>query len=298
MVGARGMRATRFVWQAAGAPPPIETDGSPILPRGTPGTCAHCGAGDARFVLSQAISDTFTTVRNASILWPHGGDRLCSACVWALKSLVPRTGLCFARVADEHGPGGIWPIPVRPLPKPADWPTAQPWPFTRPDALQVLLAPPPVPFVAWMPLYGIAHGGEAHIHRTFGPDGRGGVHRPADPLWKLQSKHTLPFASIATDRRRYELAVDDWAIVVDVELWGEMRGRCEPLLRALRAGGVGAEDALTALFTLEAPRAAPLALAAPAFWRTRVAPLRPHVGARWWEIFVGLLKMPALPGGT
>lgn len=291
------MRATTFVWKAAGEPPPIETDGSPIFPRAKgPASCAHCGATGARFLLRQAISDTFTTVRNASVLWPHGGEQLCAGCTWVFKSLLVRCGLMFARRADEHGPAGLLPVPIRPLPRPATWPAARPWPFGRPDALSVLLAPPPVPFVAWLPLYGIDHGGEAHIHRTFGPDGRGGIYHPADPLWKLQTKHTLPFASISTDRRRYELAVDDWPITVDVELWGRVRALCEALLTEMRSGGVGAEDARLALRTLEAPRGAPLALAAPRVWRERVAPLRPHVGARWFEIFVGLLRMPGLKG--
>lgn len=289
------MRAITFVWETVGRPSPIETDGSPILPRGkTPSACAHCGDVNAPFRLDQAISDTFTTVRNASVLWPHGGEQLCGGCTWAFKSLLLRCGLMFARRADEHGPAGLLPVPLRPLPRPATWLASRLWPFRRPDALSVLLRPPPVPFVAWLPLYGIDHGGEAHVHRTFGPDGRGGIFRPVDPLWKLQSKHSLPFASIATDQRRYELAVDDWPITVDVELWGRMRALCEPLLVGLRAGGVGAEDARAAMRTLEAPRGAPLALSAPRTWRERVAPLRPHVGARWWEIFVGLLRMPDL----
>lgn len=290
------MRATQFVWRAAGSPPPVETNGTLIRPRATStsgGPCAHCGAEAALFALEQAISDKFTTVRNAPILWPHGGDQLCAGCTWAFKSLLVRSGLMFARLPDEHGPGGIWPVPTRPFPRPLGWPKAAPW-FGRPDALAALLAPPPVPFVAWMPLYGIDHGGEMHIHRTFGPDGAGGIYRPPDPLWKLQTKHCLPFASIATDRRHYQLAVDDWQITVDVDLWTRLRSLCEGLLVELRAGGIGAEDARNALRTLEAPRGAPLALASPRVWRGRVAPLQPHCGARWFEIFIGLLRMPDL----
>lgn len=286
------MRAATFVWKAAGCPPPIETSGIPILPRGTPGTCAHCGIADARFLLDQAISDKFTTVRNASFLWPHGGDRLCPGCTWSFKSLAVRTCLCFARLADEHGPAGVWPVSLRPIARPTDWPKAAPWPFTRPDALAALLSPPPAPFVAWLPLYGVDHGGEANAHRTFCPDGAGGVFRPADPLWKLQTKHTLPFARVSLDARRYDLAVDDQSIMVDVALWGEMRSLCEALLAELRAAGVGAMEAKTSLRTLVPPPGAPLALRP--VWAERVTPFRPHADSKWWGLFVELLTMPAL----
>ncbi len=288
------MRATRFVWEAAGRPTPMETDGTPIAPRGAEGACAHCGESGAAFLIDQAISDKFTTVRNASVLWPHGGGQVCVACVWAFKSLLLRTGLMFARCSDAHGPGGLFHVPTRPWPRPA--PSLLPkdawWP-ARPRALDALLAPPSVPFVAWFPLYGVDHGGEMHIDRTFGPDGAGGVVRPANPLWKLQSKHCLPFASVASDRRCYELAVDDWPIVVDVALWSRLRPLCEGLLGELRAMGVGAEDARGALRTLEAPARS---LIAPHLWRERVAPLRPHAGARWFEIFLSLLHVPPLKG--
>lgn len=288
------MRATNFVWEAAGRPAPVETDGTAIIPRGAPATCAHCGDAGASFLLEQAISDKFTTVRNASVLWPHGGQNLCAACTWVMKSLLLRTGLMFARRSDAHGPGGLFHVPTRPWPRPA--PSLLPkdawWPG-RPDALDALLMPPPVPFVAWFPLYGVDHGGEMHIDRTFGPDGAGGVFRPADPLWKLQSKHCLPFAEIATDARCYELAVDDWPIVVDVSLWTALRPHCEALLADLRGMGVGAEDARVSLRSLEAP---PRSLIAPHRWRERVARLRPHAGSRWFEIFTSLLHLPPLKG--
>lgn len=288
-------RAAKFVWEAAGRPPPIETDGSPIVPAASSDEmCAHCGVGRARFKIDQAISDKFTTIRNASILWPFATERLCAGCVWAFKSLYVRTGMCFARLPDASGPGGVYPVPIRPIPKPADWPKDAHWFFTKPDALTTLLNPPPPPFVAWCPLYGIDHGGEAHFHRTFGPDGMGGVFRPTDPLWKLQTKHTLPFARVSHDARRYDLAIDDTNIAVDVPLWITLRLLSEPLLAELRAGGVGSDDAREALLTLRAPRGAPLALAEPVSWAARVAPIRPHVAARWWGFFVSLLRMPTL----
>lgn len=289
-------RAAKFVWRAAGRPSPVESDGTPILATGAnePDLCAHCGEPRARFRVDQAISDKFTTIRNAAILWPFATERLCAGCVWAFRSLYVKTGLCFARCPDTVGPGGIYPVALRPIPKPADWPAAKLWPFVRPDALTALLHPPAPPFVAWCPLYGIDHGGEAHCHRTFCPDGEGGVFRPADPLWKLQTKHTLPFAKVSHDARRYDLAVDDTNIAVDVALWTTMRLLCEPLLAELRASGVGSADAREALSTLRAPRGAPLAIAAPEAWSVRVAPLRPHVAARWWAFFVPLLRMPPL----
>ena len=85
-------------------------------------------------------------------------------------------------------------------------------------------------------------------------------------------------------------------MTVDVALWRELRGTCEALLVDLRAGGVGAQGAKGALCTLALPAGAPLALR-PA-WARRVAPLRPHAGARWWTIFVELLAMPALTKTT
>ena len=290
------VRATTFVWCAAGSPPPIETDGTRIIPRARAARpCAHCGDPAGRFLLDQAISDKFTTVRNASVLWPFGGAQLCAGCTWVFKSLLVRSGLMFARLADAQGGGGLFHVPTRPWPR---WPSVAKdafWPGARVSsrALDAILSPPPVPFVAWFPLYGVDHGGEMHIHRTFGPDGSGGVFRPHDPLWKLQTKHTLPFAAIATDARRYELAVNDWPITVDVVLWRDVRELCDALLAELRAMGVGAEDARRSLLALEAP---PRSLFAPRVWRERVAPLRPHAAARWFEVFVSLLHVPALKG--
>lgn len=275
------------MWEAAGCPPPVETTGAPVRPSAPEGICAHCADPGAVFTIDQAISDKFTTVRNAAILWPHGGQRLCAACVWTFKSLSVRTCGAFARRADEHGPGGIWPVSLRPPARPSDWPKAKPWPYTKPDALTALLSPPPAPFVAWLPLYGVDHGGEANASRTFCPDGHGGVFRPADPLWKLQTKHTLPFARISRDARRYDLAVDDRNITVDVELWRRLRGDTEHLLRLARESGIGPTDAREALRKLVIPPGCP-----PSFvptWRLRTAFFHPFMGALWWGLFVDLL---------
>lgn len=280
------MRATTFVWMAAGQPSPIETDGTPIVPKSKAlFPCAHCGM-PGGFHITQAISDKFTTVRNDNLIWPNGGHWLCAGCTWSFKSLVLRTGLMFARLPDEQAGGGLFHIPTRPWPRPKDLPVGTWWPG-RPDALSAILAPPPAPFVAWMPRYGIDHGGEMHIDRTFGPDGNGGICRPADPLIKLQTKHTLPFATISRDARAYVLAVDDLSVIVDVALWTKLRPICEALLREMLAQQVGIEEARFALASLEPP---PRSLFSPYEWHRRVRPLYPHAGSRWFEVFLSLLS--------
>lgn len=177
------MRGTRFLWLAAGRPAPLETDGTPIHVRVRPNgaVCASCGeAPDYR--LSDAISDNFTTVKNASRAWAFGGDSVCAACLWACKTIALRCGLFFARIPDEKAGGGIWFVPMRPVPGWEPLPAFVPGeggrsavaPYacggcvitTRPDPLAALLDPPEPPFVAGLPLYGIDHGGEANADRT------------------------------------------------------------------------------------------------------------------------------------
>lgn len=274
-------RATRFLWTAAGCPTPTETDGAPIRERDMGGArCASCGE-PARYRLGDAISGNFSTVKNANRAWPHGGDALCAACLWCCKAIALKSACFFARVADEHGAGGFWFVPLRPLPG---------HPETRPDALAALCAPPPPPFVAGLPLFGIDHGGEANVHRV----AWGGV-VPPDPLIKLQAKHTALYCRVSYSAERYHLQVDDAGdVTVDVALWRRLRAHVEAALVELRAAGVGANAAREALTTLRAPVGAPLALAAPSAWRERVEPIRPHVGAPWWPLFLNLVPMPDL----
>lgn len=313
------IRGTRFLWMAAGCPSPVETDGSPVPPRdmareaarqrkrltGLLETargaerarlarrlalvtdspwCASCGE-PATYRLDDAISDSFTTVRNANRAWAFGGDAACPACLWACKTLALRCGLFFARLPDAHGRGGFWFVSLRPLPG---------LPQTRPDPLDVLLHPPPPPFVAGLPLYGIDHGGEANAHRAVWWDDAGRLLVPPSPLVKLQSKHTAIYTQVSLDRERYHLQIDDAAdVMVDVPLWRHLRDVCARLLVDLRAGGVGAMEARAALVTGQAPVGAPLPLLSR--WTERTAPLRPTMGAPWWSFFVNLLPMPDLP---
>lgn len=146
------MRATVFLWEAAGSPAPTTTDGTPIPSRMVPvgARCTCCG-NYATHALSDAISDHFTTVANDSRAWPHGGRWLCARCVWCARSLALR---CAPFFATEQGFWffGTWAL--RGLPA------------SRPDALTTLLHPPAPPFVACFPLAGIEHGGEEALERT------------------------------------------------------------------------------------------------------------------------------------
>ena len=323
------MRATRFLWAAAGCPAPCETEGTPILPRDLRVAadaarrkiqkmidaasavadlaaiaryerdlaaivddphCASCGE-PATNRISDAISDNFTTVKNACRAWAFGGTHVCQACLWCCKTIALRCALFFAR-AD-----GFWFTPIRPIPG---------RPETRPDPLAALLNPPDPPFVAGLPLYGIDHGGEANAHRAIWPwtgdEDHPNVRRyamgprlfvPSDPLIKLQSKHTALYCQVSRSRDRYRLQVDDTGdITVDVAVWSRLRVICDGLLVELRAAGVGAREARGALETGDPPRGAPMAILVS--WRARTAPLQPHIAGPWWKLFCNLLLMPDL----
>ncbi len=183
------IRATTFIWRAAGSPPPTETTGEPIRDRdwkaevakagrklhtdlaeargagdeesalyyegrlsalSTAPTCACCSE-PATHLITDAVSDHFTTVRNESRIRPFGGAELCAGCTWCHRTLALRCALWFAR------PEGIW--------FQGTWPLKG-LPTTRPRALDVLLDPPEPPFVVSLPLAGIEHGGEDALERT------------------------------------------------------------------------------------------------------------------------------------
>ncbi len=328
-------RGTRFLWMAAGCPEPVESDGAPLAARDLAAEaererrkitkqiataravgggvaaleralaavedaprCASCGE-PATNRLDDAISDSFTTVKNASRAWPFGGRHVCRACLWACKTVALKSSMWFARIADDRGTGGVWFVPLRPFPG---------WPESKPDPLAALLSPPPPPFVAGLPLYGIDHGGEANLERVIWPwegDGEpapergrlidGGARRlwlHPDPLIKLQAKHTALYCDVSHSADRYRLQVDDVGdVTVDVPLWRGLRTVCEALLLDMRNAGVGATDARNALSTLRPPAGFMIPTEA---WRARTAPLRPHVGATWWVLFTALMPMPAL----
>lgn len=252
--------------------------------------CASCGE-PASNRLDDAISDNFTTVKNACRAWAFGGTHICTACLWCCKALAFRCALFFARE------NGVWFVPIRPIPN---------WPETRPDPLAALLNPPEPPFVAGLPLYGIDHGGEANAERCIWPWTGDAEHPsvrtypqgprlfvPTDPLIKIQSKHTALYCEISRSRERYRLQVDDVGdVTVDVALWRRLRVVCDALLIKMRLLGVGAQDARGALLNGRPPARAPIAILST--WRARSEPLRPYVGAPWWPLFTSLLLMPEL----
>lgn len=274
--------STHIVYAGLGYPAPHETSGDPIPARGSGGPCAHCGA-PGNWRLDQAISSNFTTVKNGSRAWPFGGRDVCAACLMACKSLRLRCALWFARES------GIWHVPTRPwIVKGADG-KGHAIPGTRVEALDSLLNPPPVPFVAGWPRMGISKGGEQNIERVYAP----GRPVPATPLIKIQSKHVAIYAQVATSRDRYPLQVDDvHDVVVDVSLWSEARAACYRLLGELRSGGVGQQECVAALLTMRAPPSAPLSVHRG--WRALTTTVAPHHRALWWPFFVELLRMPAL----
>jgi hypothetical protein len=255
------------VYRAMGEPSPTDSVGRTIPKLGDGRPCAHCGE-PGWYRMSEAISDSFTTMKNASRAWPFGGDSVCAACIHACKSVALRCAGWFAKET------GIWFFGLRPL-------RGLPW--SRPDALSTLLSPPEPPFVAGLPMYGIDHGGESNLDRCWPGH--------ADPLVRLQSKHVAIYARVATSRYRYPLQVDDQHdVVVDVALWSHLRSVAGDAMALLRGAGVGHQDTIQALYSLGCPSSAGPSVAAE--WPRAVARLQQHCEAPWWRLFVSLMPMP------
>lgn len=215
------MRATNFLWRAAGCPMPSETDGAPLdgRPLPEPTHCASCGE-PASYRLSDAISDNFTTVRNDGRAWGFGGSSICQACMWCCRSLALR---CAPFFATERG---FYFLGTRPLPG---------LPGTRPDYLSALLSPPEPPFVACFPRFGVDAGGESNIERTL--LSYDGIDQTAWP--RIRQVAWLAIAELLAtapatvkpeqQRRAASLAVVNltppWPSRVD---WAELRREFEP----------------------------------------------------------------------
>lgn len=302
------VKPSHIIWRAAGCPLPIGKDAFPLGPRPAPNTrCTSCGASPADYRVDDVLSSNFLATKARDRLFAIGGDRFCAACAWAAKNVALRCACVFARAADQHGPGGLWFVSFRPIARPADWPATKPWPFRKPDTMLALLNPPPAPFVAILPRFGIDHGGEANAHRAqIAPLSPGQV-RPVDTLAKIQAKATAPFAEVSYSSSRYHLQIDDGdGVMIDVPLWWRLRGAVLPAVVAGRALGLGVTDIRTSLMTARAPGVRAPRWLTPQAGRTAVAEfrrlwatceeaIRNQTSAPWWELFVELLPIPDLP---
>lgn len=259
---------SQIVWRAAGSPVPCDTLGISLRASAPSANCAKCGADGARYAKSTLVSESFLPTRNANRLHAFGGETYCAACVFAAKTLRLR---CISWFANADGIR-FW----RTRPEFVGAP--------RPDALALLLNPPAPPFVCGVPLYGIAHGGEAHWRRTWWP----GEAQPAEPLIRLQSKHVALYARVGLSRERYPVQIDDAGeFLLDRSLWLLLRDSADVLVRRLIADGVPPFPAKKSLLRLRIPGR--VAAATARDWAALTAPLRHHAGASWWPTFCELL---------
>lgn len=266
--GGATLSAAYIVWSAAGSPLPCDTLGGPLLASADLAHCAKCNASGARYSRSLLVSESFLPTRNANRLHAFGGETYCAACVFAAKTLRLR---CISWFASAEGVR-FW--RTRPVTKDAP----------RPDALAALLDPPKPPFVCGVPLYGIAHGGEAHYRRTWWP----GEPARAEPLIRLQSKHVALYARVALSRERYQVQVDDAGeFLLDRPTWLRLRDAAHVVMLRLVDDGVPPFPAKKALSRLRLPSRVSAATARDWSWLT--APLLPHVGATWYPTFCELL---------
>lgn len=293
--------AVEFLWRAAGCPTPMDPSGKPVPRRHVPAG-ARCAATDlpAEYSIDDALSDNFTTVKNAGRAWPFGGPWLSPAAVWCARSLALRCSLFFATLD-----GGFWFEAIRPLPGIRTSRRASP--------IDALLNPPPAPFVAGLPLYGIDHGGEANAERCVWWDRDGSPFVPAGPwsrredaskpdgptrvvdkpLIKLQSKHTAIYCRVATSSSLYPLQVDDTGeVMVDVELWTRLRPMVEEIMLELRKGGLGVRATHETMITLAPPFGGPIRLLSQ--WDRVTGPLRQYAGSTWWKLFVTFIPVPGV----
>jgi hypothetical protein len=259
---------TQLIWAAAGEPLPCDTSGVVLPARRDPSTCARCGVTGARYDVGDLISSTFVSTRNGNRLHAFGGYSYCAACVFCARTLRLR---CVSWFASGDG--------IR------FWRTrAEQKGDPSPDAMMALLSPPKPPFVCGIPLYGIAHGGEAHYHRTWWP---GDTPHP-EPLIRLQSKHVALYSRLATSADRYPVQVDDVGeFVLDRDLWLHARDLARGASRLLVGEGINPFITKRALEALTLPSR--LSTITAQSWLRIIAPLRLHSSAIWWPLFVNLL---------
>lgn len=256
--------SSELIWRSAGAPQPHDSLGDVIPKSGRRGLCAKCGTTNGEYTRKQVFSENFLPTRNSNRLRVYGGDLYCAACIFCAKTLRLR---CISWFASEQG--------------------FQFWPTWKSDGLNTLLNPPPPPFVAAIPFYGIAHGGEAHYRRTWWPNDT----PESNILVRLQSKHVAMYARTSHSRDLYPVQVDDQnEFVLDRDLWLRLRDSANTALSVAIAEGVSPYPAKLALRTLSLPMKSTTRLASQ--WSRLVAPLKPHVSTNWWQTFTELLPTP------
>lgn len=268
---AQQTQETQLIWEAAGRPEPCDTTGELIpVGRGDMERCARCGDPEGLFTHKQIVSTNFIPTRNANRLRTFATKKYCKACVFCSKTLRLR---CVSWFATESGV--------------LFWTTRPDQNGVRPDALDVLLNPPTPPFVVGVPLYGIAHGGEANWRRTWWP----GEPMSDVPLTRLQSKHVAIYSRISFSRDLFPVQVDDQAdFVLDRDVWLRARDAATIAIEACVADGIAPYPAKLSLLTLALPKKASLQLART--WSAITSPLRPLIGAQWFPLFIELLKTP------
>lgn len=265
----RAVVPTHIVWQAAGRPEPCGADGTPIPRARAQGHCAKCNDPAGVYSVDDLISSNFLPTRNANRLRAFGGDHYCAACVFSARTLRLR---CISWFASESG---VQFYRTRRAHKEAP----------QPDSLSTLLDPPPPPFVAGIPLYGIGHGGEQHYQRTWWP----GEPRPENPLIKLQSKHVALYARAASSRDRFPVQVDDAGeFLLDRDTWLFARDDATAAMELLVDAGLKPWPAKLSLRTLTIQGRVPAGVLR--HWRTLTESLVPHVSTVWWSLFVELLQ--------
>jgi hypothetical protein len=264
---------TQLIWRAAGKPEPCDTAGIPIPPGRNKGQCARCGSEDGVFTRDQVVSTNFVPTKNANRLNAYGRRdgawHYCRACVFCSKSLRLR---CISWFASEVGVQ-LW----RTRPQEKDAP--------RPDAMASLLDPPAPPFVVGVPLYGIAHGGEAHYHRTWWP----GEELDEKPLIRLQSKHVALYSRVAYSRERYPVQVDDAGeFLLQRDSWLRLRDIAERAMRLVIEDGHKPYTAKRAVVDCRLPSRASASLARQ--WPRLIDPIRACLQASFWPLFSELLN--------
>jgi hypothetical protein len=265
------MTAQEIIYAGAGRPTVRGPDGEPLAiePRGQ---CAFCGA-NAVLRVSDCLSSNFVVCKRLRL----GVTGLCLACGFCLRDLRLR---CAPWIAT---------------------PTTVRFCVDRWGILDFLLSPPPPPFVAGVPWFGVQKGGLGNLEfcRVWHPDREaqamspakvddaGNVLRAPQVMPKLQSKHTAIFANVANEVGRYPLAIDDGQpTVVDVELWRSLAGRVTEALRWIPVPCL--EEWTPPVYSFKWREGVMR-------WKSLTAPMEPYRQAAWWKFLLAIVPRPERP---